>query len=77
MKSVTKRLKVARLERDSITQRDLAARSKMTLLYYWEIENGYREPTKNEAKRIARQLRQPVTTLFPELFPADSQAVSA
>ena len=65
MKSVTKRLRSLRAERD-ITQRDLAIKTKMPVLRYWEIENGYRDADDREQRRIAKALRVTVADVFVE-----------
>lgn len=66
MKHITKRLRVLRIERD-LTQRDLALRARMPVGRYWEIENGYRVATLDEAQLIAAALRAEACDIFAEV----------
>lgn len=63
MKLITKRLRVLRIERD-LTQRDIALRAKIPVGRYWEIENGYRVATPDEARLIAAALKAEAQDIF-------------
>ena len=39
-----------------LSQRDVAAKAKLSLDRYWRIENGVTTPTEEEAGRIAKAL---------------------
>jgi transcriptional regulator with XRE-family HTH domain len=56
MKEITRRLRQLRAGRP-ITQRDLALKADLPITRYWEIENGYREPSGDELAAIAKVLR--------------------
>jgi transcriptional regulator with XRE-family HTH domain len=40
-----------------LSQADVAVQAKMTKERYWQIENGYREPTEQELLRLAKIFR--------------------
>lgn len=65
MKHITKRLRVLRTERD-LTQRDLAIKAALPIGRYWEIENGYRAASQDEAERIAKVLKSTRDDIFAE-----------
>lgn len=52
----TNRLRVLRAER-RISQEDVARDVGMTQTIYWRVENGYRIPSKEERRRLAKVFR--------------------
>jgi transcriptional regulator with XRE-family HTH domain len=60
-----KRLRVLRAERD-LSQMDTAARAKIGLYRYWQIENGYVEARPDERERLARVFKVTPPDVFPE-----------
>ena len=69
------RLRVWRADR-RIIQIDLANRTKINVARLSEIENGYRQPTDAQKKKLARALKVTVSELFPESPPPEEQAAS-
>jgi transcriptional regulator with XRE-family HTH domain len=67
MKAITKRLRILRAER-GLTQREVVARSKgkMPSGRYWEIENGYREPTDADLAILADTLKCSPNDIVPQ-----------
>lgn len=57
MKAITARLKIMRLERNRMTQREVAAKAGISPLRYWEIENGHREPESHDLRGLAKAFR--------------------
>jgi transcriptional regulator with XRE-family HTH domain len=68
------RLRVWRADR-RIIQIELAHRTKINVARLSEIENGYRQPTDAQKKKLARALKVTVGELFPDA-PPDEQAAS-
>lgn len=75
MKAITQRLQQLRFSRDRISQREVSQKIRMPLQRYWEIENGYRQPSEDEVKAIAKVLRVTPTEIDPS-YDASKEAVS-
>lgn len=60
----TNRLRGHRAERRT-SQIDLAIAAGIPRFRYWQIENGYMEPTDEEKAALARELQASVGDLFP------------
>ncbi len=64
MRDITKRLRVLRVGQN-VTQRHVALRAHMPLSRYWEIENGYRQPSDDELHALARVLECSPSDIVP------------
>jgi transcriptional regulator with XRE-family HTH domain len=63
-KTPPNRLRVLRAEYRK-TQRETATKAKVGPYRYWQIENGYTDPTPEERAALARFFRVPVDAVFP------------
>jgi transcriptional regulator with XRE-family HTH domain len=62
----TNRLRVLRAEH-RVSQEDVAREVGMTQAIYWRVENGYRQASKDERRRLARAFKVAETDLgLPE-----------
>lgn len=59
------RLRVLRAEHE-LSQMDTAAKAKIGLYRYWQIENGYAEATDAERAAIAKVFKVEAGEVFPE-----------
>lgn len=59
------RLRVLRAER-GLSQMNVAAKAKIALYRYWQIENGYKEPTPEERVALAKVFKVDQAFVFPE-----------
>lgn len=58
------RLRVLRAEH-RVSQMDAAAALDMSRDRYWKIENGFLEPSDDEAKALARLFKVEINDIFP------------
>ena len=49
-----------------LSQMETAAKAKIALYRYWQIENGYAEATEQERAAIAKVLKATPEDVFPE-----------
>lgn len=61
-KATSNRLRVLRAEH-RLTQRDVAKRTGINMMRFWNIENDYIEPTLEECKALAKVLKVKVADL--------------
>lgn len=59
------RLRVLRAEHE-LSQMDTAAKAKIGLYRYWQIENGYADATEDERAAIAKVFKAAPEDVFPE-----------
>lgn len=59
------RLRVLRAERQ-LTQMAVARKMRMGTYRYWQIENGYAEPTADERTALAKVFKVTEQDAFPE-----------
>lgn len=59
------RLRVLRAER-GLSQMDTAAKAKIALHRYWQIENGYKQPDPDERGALAKVFKVEPADVFPE-----------
>lgn len=57
MKAITERLQRLRFDRKRMSQREVATRADMPVMRYWEIENGYRDPSEDDVQKLAKAFR--------------------